>query len=100
MGNSFFVVIKQELSSLIFTNFHNNFDYNCLTELGEGWAPVVLDTPDELTNIANKAIPELRELSDKFWLFWFGGSTNFHDNDPILIQPLKYSDYIADESGN
>ena len=60
------------------------------SDLGDGWAPAVLDSQEEL-DLIRQGQKRNREL----WSYWIGGSTAAE-----IDSTIKYSNYYTNGSGN
>ena len=68
----------------------------CISEIGPGWKPAVLDTEDELNFV--------REAKRFFFASYhsenlIGGSTNENVQSETGLEPIAYSDYVRNQSG-
>ena len=61
------------------------------SDLGDGWAPVVLDSLEELAFI----LKGHKTIGRDYQRYWIGGSTNVNEG-----RALEYNNYIWNESGN
>ena len=65
----------------------NNLHLTFFPEIGEGWAPAVLDTQEEFD-----FIKEGQKTFKNSEPYWIGGSTNQNDK-------ITYTEYIANNLG-
>ena len=62
--------------------------FGLFSELGDRWAPTILETQDESVFVLNTQVMTCGE-------YWIGGSTN---QTPVQ-SGFQHTDYISDDSG-
>ena len=71
----------------------------CLTELGEGWEPAVLESQEE-----HDFVRQAQESLSNHQAYFIGGSTSFSDRPDELtpqFDPIEYLHYSPDQvAGN